>query len=287
MGRRICVRPFWLCHNVIGPLLAPSYFLFGMPTAEKCGKASRKDIESALMAFQHHLKQKGVPSQFSLTANEAIEVLLDLELCIPVENMPVVYQIPALLDNSISCDAWKEDSSMDVYRGQRYECVHPVDIISPSSFVVLQSRFSRLTNTSHEVWKDGVKLVRIVGSKVIECLIQLGVKMGHHCIDVILRWSSKVECEAVAKEFLDELKAMIARASDERSPGVALNWFYLDSSSLQRLGSNPATYSSSEVDQKVNEKSLDDILFSTRPEKRHRSSIRDLVIVGESDSKVE
>ncbi|XP_065838535.1 death-associated protein kinase 1-like isoform X3 [Oscarella lobularis] len=284
MGRRICVRPFWLCHNVIGPLLAPAYFLFGMPAAEKCGKASREYIESALMAFQHHLKQKGVPSQFSVTADEAIEVLLDLELCIPVENTPGVYQIPALLDNSISCDAWKEDSSMDVYRGQRYECVHPVDIISPSSFVVLQSRFSRLTNTSHEVWKDGVKLVRIVGSKVIECLIQLGVKMGHHGIDVILRWSSKVECEAVAKEFLNELKAMIARASDERSPGVALNWFYLDSSSLRRLGSNPATYSSSEVDQKVNEKALDDILFSTRPEKRHRSSIRDLVIVGESDS---
>ena len=58
-----------------------------------------------------------------------------------------------------------------------------------------------------------------------------------------------------------------------------LNWFYLDSSHLQRLDEDPAIYSSSEVDQKVNDKALDDMLFSTRPEKRYHSVIRDLVVV--------
>ena len=101
--------------------------------------------------------------------------------------------------------------------------------------------------------------MRIIGNKEIECLIQLGFKKGRHCIDVILRWSSKVvECEAVAKKFLDDLKSMIAEACDDKSSGVILNWFYLDSSHLQQLDEDPAIYSSSEVDQKVREKSLED-----------------------------
>ena len=72
---------------------------------------------------------------------------------------------------------------------------------------------------------------------------------------------------------------MIAEACDERSPGVILNWFYVDSSHLQQLHDDPAIYSSSEVNQKINEQALDDLLFSTRPERRHRSSVRDLVII--------
>ena len=169
----------WLCHNVIGPLLAPPYFPFGMPTG-KSGKASKEDIDSALRAFVNHLKQKGIRSPFSVTADEAIEVLRYLELCIPVENVPGVYQIPALLQDSIPDDAWVEDSKLDVYRGQRYECDRSVDIISPSSFVILQSRCSRIADTSHQMWKDGIKLVKIVRSKVIECVVKLGLKLGHH-----------------------------------------------------------------------------------------------------------
>ncbi|XP_065838794.1 uncharacterized protein [Oscarella lobularis] len=190
-----------------------------------------------------------------------------------------MYQIPALLDDSIPPAAWVKDSTLDVYRGQRYECDKPIDIISPSLFVVLQCRCSRLTNTSQELWKDGIKLVRIVGNKVIECLIQLGLKKGRHCIDVIVRWSIKVKCDAETKNFFNELKSMISEACDERSPDVILNWFYLDSSHLQHLNDDPAIYSSSEIDHKVDEKALDDLIFSTRPERRHRSSVRDLVII--------
>ena len=245
----------------------------------KLGKASKSDIESALTAFEDDLIHKGRPSAFVVKADVAIEVLHYLDLCIELEDAPGMYQIPALLDDSISPAAWVKDSTLDVYRGQRYECDKSVDIISPSSFVILQCRCSRLTNTSEELWKNGIKLVKIVGNKVIECLIQLGIKKGRHCIDVILRWSSKVECDAEAKKFSNELKSMIAQACDERSPGVILNWFYLDSSHLQQLNNDPAIYSSSEVDNKVNKKALDDLLFSTRPERRHRSSVKDLVIL--------
>ena len=249
--------------------------------AKKSGRASKEDIQSALTDFGNYLEQKGIPSPFVVTADEAIEVLLDLELCIPVEDMLGVYQIPALLDDSIPRDAWCEDSKLDVYRGQRYECARCVDIISPSSFVVFQSRSSSLANVSHKAWKDGVKLVRVVGDKVIECLIESGIKKERCCIDIIFRWSSKADCERVAKKFLDELKAMIAKACDERSPGVILNWFYLDSSHLKQLDEDPAIYSSSEVDQKINDKAFNDVLFSTRPEKWNHSSIRDLVIMEE------
>ena len=245
----------------------------------KLGKASKSDIESALTAFEDDLIHKGCPSAFVVKTDEAIEVLCYLDLCIALEDAPGMYQIPALLDDSIPPAAWVRDSTLDVYRGQRYECLHSVDIISPSSFVILQCRCSRLTNTSQELWKDGIKLVRIVGNKVIECLIQLGIKKGRHCINIILRWPGKIECDAEARKFFNELKSMIAQACDERSPGVILNWFYLDSSHLQQLNDDPAIYSSSEIDHKVNEKGLDDLIFSTRPERRRRSSVRDLVII--------
>ena len=212
------------------------------------------------------------------TVDEAIEVLLYLELCIPVQGKPGVYQIPALLNDSIPDGTWVEDAKFDVYRGQRYECDKPVDIISPSSFVTLQSRCYHMPNVSYEAWKNGFKLIKIAGSKVIQCLMTMGRKKEHHCIDVILRWSSKDDCEAVAKEFLDELKPMIAAVCDERSPGDILNWFYIDSSHLKELNEDPAIYSSLEVYQKVNDKALDDLLFSVRPERKIFCCVRELVI---------
>ena len=246
---------------------------------ENPDQASKKEIESTLRAFENYLKHKGTSSPFVVSADEAIDVLRYLELCYPLEGKPGVYRIPALLNDSIPDGMWVEDSTLDMYRGQRYECDKSVDIISPLSFVILQCRCSHLKDTRHDVWNDGIKLVRIFGNKIIECLIQLGIKKGRHCIDVILRWSSEVECKDDAKKFFNELKSMIAQACDERSPGVILNWFYLDSSHLQHLNEDPAVYSSSEVDQKVDEKALDDLLFSTRPERRHRSSVRNLVIL--------
>ena len=279
---QICPRPVWLCHNVIGPLLAPSYFPFGMPSQED-GEVSLKDIESALTAFRRELKKSGTP----VTVEEAIRVLLCLDLCIEVEKSPEnKYQIPALLQHSIRHDAWIEDPMFDVYRGQRYECSLPVDIISPSSFVVFQSRCSRMESTSRDAWKNGVKLVRIVDDKVVECRIELGIKNGHCCIDIILRWSSKRACEEVAKEFLTEIKDMIMRVCDERSPGVILNWFYLDSKHLKQLDEDPAIYSVADVETKVKKKAFDHVLFSVRPKRRHYSPVGLLAIIIETEEKV-
>ena len=285
LGPQICPRPLWLCHNVVGPLLAPPYFPFGMPS-QKSGEVSLRDIESALRAFKDDLKKRGTPSSNTVTAKEAIWVLLCLDLCIEVEKSPGKFQIPALLQHSIPKGSWVEDAMFDVYRGQRYECSLSVDIISPSSFVVFQSRCSRMSKpTSREAWKDGVKLVRIVDDKVVESRIELGIKKGHCCIDIILRWSSKRACEEVAKEFLAEIKDMIMRACDERSPGVILNWFYLDSKHLKLLDEDPAIYSLSDVETKVKKNVFDHVLFSIRPEQRHYSPVRDLAIINETEEK--
>ncbi|XP_065830441.1 death-associated protein kinase dapk-1-like isoform X2 [Oscarella lobularis] len=283
--RQICLRPSWLCRNVIGPLLAPPYFPISMPSG-KFGEVSLKDVESALRAFENDLKQKGIPCLSSVAAKKAIEVLRSLDLCIPVEDARETYQIPALLQNSIRSDAWIEESVFDVYRGQRYECAHSVDIISPSSFVVFQSRCARIAKTSREAWKDGVKLVKIVADKVVECLVELGIKKEHCCIDIILRWSSQTaRCHEVAKEFLAELKDMIVCVCDERSPGVVLNWYYLDSKHLRQLDEDPATYSMSDVETRVTEKALNDVLFSVRPDKRFYSSVRNLAVMEQSPEK--
>ena len=247
--------------------------------------ASKEDMARALRAFENLFElKKGHPSPFAATVDEAIEVLLYLELCIWIEGKegePGVYQIPALLNDSISDGTWVEDAEFDVYRGQRYECDKPVDIISPSSFVILQYRCYHMPNVRHKAWKNGIKLIKIVDDKEVECLITMGAKMSHHCIDVVLRWSSKDDCEAVAKEFLNELKSMISQACDERSPGVILNWFYIDSSHLKELNEDPAIYSSSEVDKKMKdpEKALNHKLFSARPEGEKRCRIKDLVII--------
>ena len=257
-----------------------------MPSG-KFGEVSLKDVESALRAFENDLKQKGIPCLSSVAAKKAIEVLRSLDLCIPVEDARETYQIPALLQNSIRSDAWIEESVFDVYRGQRYECAHSVDIISPSSFVVFQSRCARIAKTSREAWKDGVKLVKIVADKVVECLVELGIKKEHCCIDIILRWSSQTaRCHEVAKEFLAELKDMIVCVCDERSPGVVLNWYYLDSKHLRQLDEDPATYSMSDVETRVTEKALNDVLFSVRPDKRFYSSVRNLAVMEQSPEKV-
>ena len=252
---------------MIGPLLAPRYFPFGMKTA-KPGMVTRQDIESALRAFEDYLKHKGTPSPFSVTANEATEILLYLELCIRSRHIPGFYQIPALLEDSIPGDAWVENPMLDVYRGMRYECANSVDIILPLSFVIFQSRSSRMGKMSHVAWKDGVKLRNIVGRQVVECLVTLGIKKSHCCIDVIMRWSSQTACHELAKQMLNELKEMIVEVCEERSPGVLLNWFYLDSTHLKRLDDDPAIYSSSKVDQKVRNKAIDDFLHSDRPKRR-------------------
>ena len=139
---------------MIGPLLAPHYFIFGMPR-EKFGQAFVEDIDMALRAFESYLRKKGTPSPFVVSADEAIEILLFLELCIPLEGG--MYQITALLKDETPADAWVEDSTLNVYRGQRYKCKESIDIISPSSFVILQSRCSRMPNVKHKVWKDGMK----------------------------------------------------------------------------------------------------------------------------------
>ena len=254
-----------------------------MPS-EKSGEVSLKDIESALRAFDDDLKKRGTPSLYTVSTYGAISVLLCLDLCIRVRNSPGKFQVPALLQHSIRRGAWVEDPMFDVYRGQRYECSYCVDIISPSSFVVFQSRCSRMAKpTSREAWKDGVKLVRIVDDKVVESRIELGIKKGHCCIDIILRWSSKKACDEVAKEFITEIKDMIAHVCDERSPGVILNWFYLDSKHLKQLDEDPAIYSMADVEKKVKEKAFDHVLFSIRPERGHYSSVRDLYILTDKE----
>ena len=50
---------------------------------------------------------------------------------------------------------------------------------------------------------------------------------------------------------------MVATACDDRSPGVILDWFYLDSPHLRRLEDDPAIYLYGEVDQKLNDKTFD------------------------------
>ena len=265
----------WLCSNVIGPLLAPRYFPFGMKTA-KPGIVAKRDIESALSAFEDYLKYHGTSSHFSVKADVAIEVLLFLELCIEVKHAPGMYQLPALLQDSIPDGAWVENSALDVYRGQRYECANPIDIILPLSFVIFQSRSCMAE--SHVAWKDGVKLVKIVGEKVVECLVTLGMKKGHCCIDVVLRWSKQTACHKLAKQMLDELKAIVVAVCEERSPGVLLNWFYLDSTHLKGFNSDPAIYSSRNVNLKVKDGAFNDKVVSHQPE-GCVSAVKDLAIV--------
>ena len=250
---------------------------------------SKEDIQSVLSAFEKEKRAQ------SVKADEAIKVLRHLELCIPIplkekekkEKEEEMYQITALLNKEIPANAWKEDGAFDVYRGQRYECSESVYIISPSSFVSLQYRCSRMdrrdnddNDVSHIVWKDGIRLRKLAGSKEIQCLITMGVKKGHHCIDVVLRWASNGNCEAVAKEFLDKLKLMIFDVCYERSPGVIdfLEWFYLDSSHLKKLNADPAIYSLEKVDAKVSGNFLDDKIFSIRPDE-DVCCVRDLVIL--------
>ena len=128
--------------------------------------------------------------------------------------------------------------------------------------------------------------MRIIDDKEVECLIESAIKKERCCIDIILRWSNKSASHKVAKDFLTELKSMIAKACDERSPGVILDWFYMDSSHLQRYDEDPAINSYSEVNQKRQSVALNHILFSIRPEKRNRSRVRDLVIIEKVASQV-
>ena len=93
----------------------------------------------------------------------------------------------------------------------------------------------------------------------------------------------KRACEEVAKELLAEIKDMMMRACDERSPGVILNWFYLDSKHLKKLDEDPAMYSMADVEMKVKKKAFDHVLFSVRPENGQNSPVCDLYILTEEE----
>ncbi|XP_065834881.1 death-associated protein kinase 1-like [Oscarella lobularis] len=60
LGRRICLQPIWLCHSVIGPLLAPPYFVVAMP-ATKFGRASKKRYPIGSDEFRKLSQAKGQP----------------------------------------------------------------------------------------------------------------------------------------------------------------------------------------------------------------------------------
>ena len=259
---------------MIGPLLSPPYFPISVQ-ANDAGIANKEDIASALEAFGNDLKRKGISSEFPATVDEVIEVHVYLQLFIPVKNKPDVYQIPALIRKPKPDDAWSNEPEFNVYRGQRYQCTYVVDIISPSTFVILQCRCSQMVSICYEAWKDGMKLVKIVEDKAVECLIQFGVK-EHCCIDVVLRWSSQFACEKLAKELMSELKMIVASVCDERSPGVPLDWWYLDSKHLERLDEDPAIYSAGDVEAKKN---LSHVVISARPKGRRHCRVSDLVVV--------
>eukprot|EP00118_Oscarella_pearsei_P023253 m.275410 g.275410 ORF g.275410 m.275410 type:complete len:603 (+) comp40597_c0_seq81:1975-3783(+) len=229
LGDRICLHSFWLCRNVIGPLLAPRYFPIDVPADN--GQVKENDIKVALKSFKDDLKHRGLQKViFDVTAQEAIEAFLHLELCYPIEGRPGEYQIPGLVRKQQPEDAWCKDDDMKVYRGLRYKCTHhKTDIISPSVFVTLQCRCSTMTES--EVWNDGFVLTRTVEGDIAECLVNKRDDLS--AIDLIVR--SPSESRNAARELLKDVKDKLEKSCDEKSPGTALDWWYLDSKQLEKF----------------------------------------------------
>ena len=188
LGPQICLRPLWLYHHVVGPLLAPPYFPFGLPS-QNSGEVSLKDIESALRAFQNDLKRRGTPSSYMHGDCRRSDSSSSLPRS--VHSGGSHSRFPLFFSIQFVTTPGSKMRHLTCIEGQRYECSLSVDNIYLA--VVIRrlsiSLFSHGQNDGREAWKDGVKLVRIVDDRVVESRIELGIKKGHCCIDVILRWS--------------------------------------------------------------------------------------------------
>eukprot|EP00118_Oscarella_pearsei_P019956 m.214746 g.214746 ORF g.214746 m.214746 type:complete len:998 (+) comp39819_c0_seq6:235-3228(+) len=283
LGNCICLHSFWLCRNVFGPLLAPPIFPVNVQAADD-GQVKKEDVQSALKAFKNDLKHRGLQMIFDVTAQEAMEAFLHLELCYPVEGMPGGYLIPGLAWKSMPGHVWIKDDAMAVYRGLRYQCTHhETDIISPSVFVILHCRCSMLNDCRLEVWKDGFLVRMATKGKFAECLAKK--RDDHSAIDIVVR--SPVADKEVARGLLKEMKGKLENICDDRSQGTALNWWCFDSKQLEELQVDPTSYSLREVSAMAREGKVDGFLFSSSGKQQAR--VKDLIFqedYAQSDPKV-
>ncbi|XP_065839693.1 death-associated protein kinase 1-like isoform X2 [Oscarella lobularis] len=261
---RICISSGWLCSNIIGPLLAPSWFPVSVQRNSD-GKTTKNDIASALRSFAYEQKKKKSQAQsIDITADDAIEVLLFLELCFLVYGETDVYQIPALSEKLAPIRGWQSKPEMSVYRGSRFRCSDPTDIIPPGVFAVLQCRCSAAEDTCYdryEIWKGGIYLVKARNSHVVECLVCL--RKGDSAIDVIVRCDD--QSVRLGGELLSDVQQMMVEVRDKRCPGLPMDWFFLDSNEIGKKCLLTESPESVYTSKSVEGKKLDDVVYALAP----------------------
>ena len=229
------------------------------------GKTTKNDIASALRSFAYELKKKKSQAHsIDITADDAIEVLLFLELCFSVYGETDVYQIPALSEKLAPIRGWQSKPEMSVYRGSRFRCSDPTDIIPPGVFAVLQCRCSAAEDTCYdryEIWKGGIYLVKARNSHVAECLVCL--RKGDSALDVIVRCDD--QSVRLGGELLSDVQQMMVEVRDKRCPGLPMDWFLLDGNEIGKKCLLTESPESIYTTKSVEGKKPDDVVCALAP----------------------
>ena len=217
-----------LVTSVIGPLLSPRYFrISAFPN--KSGIVTRKEIARALERFQQTRRDKGCPCAV-LTAEEAIAVMLDLDLVCVDQGAAESYQIPSLIEDDEPENVWDKSTELTFYRGRRFSVSNTkTAILPPSFFPVLQCRIRGFRNCRSNLWKAGVKLVPASGLYA-ECLIRTSERSSF--VDFQVRCARGHE--NAASHLLHCSMAAAESVQRDRCSGTSMIWYYLDSSVLAR-----------------------------------------------------
>ena len=173
--------------DLLGPILSDPDEFYIHAVVDNTGRVNRADVKLALELFQEKQRERKLP-RVSFTADEAIQVMLDLYLICQIEGKdgPHSYHVPCLIKESKPVGVWEKEGDMVVYRGRRYRVSHPkTDVIPPPLFPVLQSRCAAISGYRMILWKDGFKLEASGQSHLVECLVE--ITNENDAVDVIVR----------------------------------------------------------------------------------------------------
>ncbi|XP_065839873.1 uncharacterized protein [Oscarella lobularis] len=242
---QIYLQPSLLVTNLLGPILSDPDEFYISAVDDDTGQVNRDHIGVALELFQEKQWERDLPCA-SFTADEAIRVMLDLDLICQIEGKdgPHSYHVPCLIKESKPARVWEKRDDMVVYRGRRYRVSHPkTDAIPPSLFPVLQSRCAAISGYRMILWKDGFKLEVSGESHFVECLVE--ITSENDAVDVIVRCSKGGEL--VAKNTLEDIKRTVESVRSDKANGTPMEWCYLGSDNLESHSSEVAVYDRADV----------------------------------------
>ena len=224
----VFIDPIWLCHNVLGHVLAPQTYPSSLSFGNSC--VSEQDITSQLLACTDRFHSTVV-----------LQLLHHFELCFKSRNKPGMLEFPFLLPANETNNVWSSDTRFQSYIGRALTCCNESDFLPPGFISTLQVQVSSsLQMEDLHFFRNAL----IVNCRTYQCLMKLGTdNCSIEFIGRIINRESAVNC----LNLVDQVQSLMNKQSRLMCPSVFFNWSILSATDLQDHVSFPQRYSISLV----------------------------------------